>query len=227
VTHEIVEVVEASAGRRRRVRAVAFLLGILTCATIVWQSSHATFTANTSNDTNIFGAGSVTIADNDGGTAMFSASALNLGPTDTATVCMGVRYTGTLTPTAIKLYTSGGLESNNSGAYGAWANDTTSEMDNYLNMQIQVASNDLVADPVSTCGLGTGFADVAAAAPGTLMSTMINTNTSYATGFASGWGTIVKDKWRVWKFIYTMSASAPNSAQLDGLKVNFVWEAQK
>jgi hypothetical protein len=29
----------------------------------------------------------------------------------------------------------------------------------------------------------------------------------------------------VWKFIYTMSASAPTTAQGDGLKVNFVWEA--
>jgi len=57
------------------------------------------------------------------------------------------------------------------------------------------------------------------------METMINSYTNFANGLASQWGTVTANKWRVWKFIYTLSAAAPNSAQNSGVKVNFVWEA--
>ena len=181
--------------------------------------------STTTNPTNQFGAGSVTISDNDAGSALFTTTTLKPGAT--ATTCMGVQYTGSVTPSAIKVYTSGAQESDAGGAYGAWANNATSEMDNNLNMVIQVSANDLVTDPGAACapaGVG-AFTDVAAAAPGTAMNTMINTNTNYATGFASQWGTITVNKWRVWKFVYTFSGSAPDTAQSDGLKVNFNWEA--
>ena len=216
--------VAATPGLRTRAWAVgAVVIGIVASSMIMWQTSRAAFTATTSNDGNTFSAGSVTITNNTG-SAMFSASALR--PGSTATVCMGVEYTGSLTPSAIKLYTAGAQESNNGGAYGAWANDNTSEMDSNLSMEILVGSTDLAADPGSSCAAETGsFTDVAGAAPGTSMQTMIATNTSFSNGLASQWGTITANKWRVWKFIYTMSASATNGAQNDGLKVNFVWEA--
>jgi len=176
----------------------AVVVGILASSTLMWQSSRAAFNATTSNSTNTFGAGTVTITNN----------------------------TGSLTPSAIKLYTSGAQESNNGGVYAAWANDNTSEMDGNLAMEILVGGTDLAADPGSNCAAEVGsFTDVAGAAPGTTMQTMIATNTSFSNGLASQWGTITANKWRVWKFIYTMSASASNTAQADGLKVNFVWEA--
>ena len=214
--------------RNRRWRRVGVVAGLLASSVIVWQSTSATFNSVTSNDTNTFGAGSVIITDNDGGSAaMFTAA--TMAPGDTATVCMGVKYSGSLTPTAIKVYTTGAQEANNGGAYGAWANDATSEMDDNLSMQIQVSSADLAADPGSNCapaGVGS-FTDVAAAAPGTNMQTMINTNKDYATGFNSQWGTVVANQWRVFKFKYTFASAAPTTAQGDGLKVNFVWEAQR
>ncbi|WP_433304688.1 hypothetical protein ACQP2F_15875 [Actinoplanes sp. CA-030573] len=213
--------------RNRNIRVAGLILGFSGAAAMVFQSSHSAFSATTSNDTNVFGAGSVAISDNDGAQAMFTAT--NLAPGDSATVCMGVRYTGTLNPTAIKLYTGGALESNNGGAYVAWANDATSEMDDNLSMRIEINDTDLAADPGSSCapaGVGS-FTDVAASAPGTNMRTMINSNSNFANGLASQWGTVTASKWRVWRFTYTFSSLAPNSAQLDGLKVNFVWEAQR
>lgn len=214
------------AGPRRHGRFLgvgAVVVGILASSTLMWQSSRAAFNATTSNSTNTFGAGTVTITNNTG-SAMFTATSLR--PGSTATVCMGVEYTGSLTPSAIKLYTSGAQESNNGGAYVAWANDNTSEMDSNLSMEILIGGTDLAADPGSSCAAETGsFTDVAGAAPGTTMQTMIANNTSFSNGLASQWGTITTNKWRVWKFIYTMSASASNTAQADGLKVNFVWEA--
>ena len=219
---------EAAAATRPRLRRLnwgvaAIVVGMLASSTLIWQSSRAAFTATTSNSGNTFATGTVTITNNTG-SAMFTATALK--PTSTATVCMGVEYTGSLTPSAIKLYTSGAQESNNGGAYVAWANDNTSEIDNNLAMEILVGGTDLAADPGSNCAAEAGsFTDVAGAAPGTTMQTMIANNTSFSNGLASQWGTITANKWRVWKFIYTMSASAPDTAQADGLKVNFVWEA--
>jgi hypothetical protein len=156
---------------------------------------------------------------------MFTAS--NLRPGDTATVCMGVEYTGSLTPSAINVYATGAQESNNGGPYVAWAWDATSEMDNNLSMYIQVNNSDLASDPGNNCapaGVGS-FNALTAAPPGNSLQAIILNYTSFATGMPSQWGTITANKWRVWKFIYTFSASAPNSAQLDGVKVNFVWEA--
>ena len=202
---------------------VAVIVGFLAGSMMIWQSSRAAFTATTSNTNDTFAAGTVTITDSTG-TALFSPS--NLKPSSTGTACIGVEYTGSLTPSAIKLYTSGAQESNNGGAYVAWANDNTSEMDNNLSVEILIGSTDLASDPGGNCAAETGsFTDIAGAAPGTTLQTMIANYTSFSNGLASQWGTITANKWRVWKFIYTMSASAPNSAQADGLKVTFVWEA--
>jgi len=212
--------------RGERLRGAVIVVGLLASSALVWQSTQAAFSATTSNGLNEFGAGTVTIEDNDAGSAMFTVPALK--PGDTGTVCMGVRYTGSLTPSAIKLYTSGAVEKDNGGAYGAWANDATSEMDNNVNMLIKISDTDLAADPGNNCApAGVGlFTDVSAAAPGTDLQTMIGTETNFATGFPSQWGTITVNKWRVWKFTYTYNAAAPNSSQGDGVKLNFVWEAQ-
>jgi hypothetical protein len=201
----------------------AVIVGLLAASMMIWQSSRAAFTATTTNTNNSFTAGSVTITDSTG-SAMFSPT--NLTPASTGTACIGVKYAGSVTAPTIRLYTSGAQEANNGGGYAAWANDNTSEMDNNLSMEILIGSTDLGSDPGSNCAAETGsFTDVAGAAPGTTLRTMIANNTSFSNGLASQWGTITPNKWRVWKFIYTMSASAPSSAQGDGLKVNLVWEA--
>ncbi|MET0422828.1 MAG: hypothetical protein ABW046_03065, partial [Actinoplanes sp.] len=135
--------------RRRRVRRISVLAGLLCCTGLVWQSTHATFTASTSNGPNQLGAGTVVITDNDNGAAMFTTS--TVAPGDVVTVCMGVQYNGSVTPTAIRLYFTGAQEANNGGGYGTWVNDNTSELDDNLSMLIQVNSNDLNSDPGSSC----------------------------------------------------------------------------
>lgn len=61
------------------------------------------FSATTSNPGNSFAAGSVSISDNDGGTAVYNVS--NKKPGDFAERCIKVTYTGTL-GNSIKLYRS-------------------------------------------------------------------------------------------------------------------------
>ena len=219
----------ASAERRRRFRAAGMVVGILACTTVVLQSSHATFTSTSSTGMNTIAAGTASITDNDGGSALFTAPAL--GPGDSATVCMGVRYTGSLAPTAIKFYadTANATESNDGGAtYVAWANDATSEMDDNVTMRVQVNNTDLAANPTNDCaptGVGT-FTDVAGGS-GTNLRALLNTNKDYASALPSQWGTITQNQWRVWKFTYTFASAAPTTAQGDSVKFAFMWEAQR
>ncbi len=63
----------------------------------------AAFSATTSNPNNSFTAGTVSISDNDGGTALYSVT--NKKPGDFAESCIQVTYTGTVT-NSIKLYRS-------------------------------------------------------------------------------------------------------------------------
>jgi predicted ribosomally synthesized peptide with SipW-like signal peptide len=63
----------------------------------------AAFSATTSNSNNSFSAGSVSISDNDGGTALYSVS--NTKPGDFAESCIQVTYTGTV-GNSVKLYRS-------------------------------------------------------------------------------------------------------------------------
>jgi hypothetical protein len=217
--------------RRRRRRGGVILIGLLACSTVVWQASHATFSAATPNGTSTLGAGTVTITGSAPATAMFTAT--NLAPGATASICYGVSYTGSLTPSAIKVYFTGQQEQNANGGYAAWQNNSTfSEMDDDTTMEIQVSNVDLASDPGSgspfACAGGGygGYTEVAAVAPGTALNTLLATNTSFGSGLASNWGTVVQNEWRVFKFTYTFSSSAGNSAQGDGVKFNIVWEAQ-
>ncbi|MBU2666328.1 hypothetical protein KOI35_22760 [Actinoplanes bogorensis] len=211
-------------------RGVAAVVGLIACSGVVWQSSHATFTATTSNDGNTLGAGTVAIADNDGGsTAMFTPSAM--APGATGTVCMAVTYTGSLTPTAIKMYfpitgTNKAQESAAGAAYVDWADSAASEMDDYTTLQIEVNSADLATDPgygnCAPSGVGT-FSNVTAA---TSLRTLIKNNQNYA-GTTLSAPTIGQNQWRVFRFTYALPSTAPDSVQGDGVKFGVTWEAQR
>ncbi len=214
-----------AAGQIRRGRGVATVVGLVACSGLVWQSSHATFTSSTSNTGNTLSAGTVAIADDDGATAMFNAP--TMGPGDTATVCMGVTYTGSLTPTAIKMYfpQTAATESAAGAAYTTWADSAAAEMDDYTTLHVEVNSADLSTDPgfnqCAPASVGT-FSDVVAA---TSIRTLISTDSTYAASLTAP--TIAQGKWRVFKFTYLLPSTAPDSVQGDGIKFGVTWEAQK
>ncbi|RZS79450.1 hypothetical protein EV189_3804 [Motilibacter rhizosphaerae] len=122
------------ARRSRRGRILIGLgvpVGLIGSGLLTWQASYAAFSATTNNTSNQFTAGSVTIADNDGGSsAMFStttsASNNTIKPGDAGHACITVTYNGSLTPaTKIQLYTTG-----NGGSTAAVAS--------YLNLSIEM-----------------------------------------------------------------------------------------
>ncbi|WP_189168902.1 TasA family protein [Pilimelia anulata] len=177
-------------------------------AALVWQSTQAAFSATTGNQDNAFGAGRVTLTDNDSGSAMFTVP--DLAPGDTGNACIEVTYGGNLAAD-VKLYTSNYSETDG-------AADTVT-LDNHLSMRIEQGSGSSCASP------GT-YSDLAGGSPGTLIDTIRTARTNYANGYAAWSPTGSSSETRPYRFTYTLSAATPNTAQGDGLEIDFNWEAQ-
>jgi hypothetical protein len=70
------------------------LAGVLGSGLLVWGSSQALFNGKTSNPADAWAAGTVSISDDDAGTALFTASGIM--PGDSGAKCINVTYTGTV-----------------------------------------------------------------------------------------------------------------------------------
>ena len=119
-------------------------VGLLLAGTVVWQSTSAAFTANTDNTGNTWQAGSVTLADSDGSSALFDSAANGaLRPGSNRSTCIRVDYTGDLTAD-IRLY----VTTPPSGAVA---------LDNYLMMSVE-RGRDVAAGTTVNPDCSTGFA---------------------------------------------------------------------
>jgi hypothetical protein len=190
--------------RRRRgwalpVAVVAVLAGILSSGVMVWNASEAAFTATTANPTNSWTAGSVSLTDDDSGTAMFTATGLK--PGSTATKCIKLTYGGNIASGDVKIYAAA----------------PTGTLGGYINMTVEVGS----VGTFAACG-----AFVAASTPinNVLLST-IGTKTDYSTGYSTGWSPAVSDT-KVFRFTYTLSAATPDAQQGATCTIPFTWETQ-
>jgi predicted ribosomally synthesized peptide with SipW-like signal peptide len=86
-------------GTRHKLLASAVVLGLI--GVLVGAGTLSAFTATTSNSGNSFAAGTVTLTDNDAGSAIFSLSGMKPGDTDSG--CIQVTYGGSLAAT-VRLY---------------------------------------------------------------------------------------------------------------------------
>lgn len=86
-------------------KKAGFTLGVMALAAVIFGSlaTFGAFSSTTSNPGNSFAAGTVTIGDNDGGTALYSLT--NQKPGVNNDKCIKVTYTGSLDST-VKLYAS-------------------------------------------------------------------------------------------------------------------------
>lgn len=162
------------------------------------------FTSQADNPGNSITAGSVTLADNDGGNALYSIADAKPGATS-GPQCIRVSYTGSLDAN-VKLYTP----------------STIGDLGPQVNLKIESGTQASPSFP--SC---TGFA-----AETTLFDAALSTfPTSYASGIADNPGTTAT-KWVandavVYRVTATFSASAPDSAQSDTTGTHTLrWEAQ-
>ena len=192
---------EAPSGRRSRplVTALALVVGLLGSGALVWQGTNAVFSSTTSSSSNSWTLGSVTLADDDLGSAMFSVGGLT--PGDDGENCLTVDYTGDVS-TAVKLY--------------AAASSDASSVAQYV---------DLVIEEGTGGGFGdcTGFSSTGSAYTGTLAN-FTATTTDYGSGVGS-WAPSAAAS-TVYRIGYTLNAATPTGKQGAVTTVTFQWESQ-
>jgi hypothetical protein len=192
--------------KTRKLLASLVVVGAL--GTIAALGVFASFTSTTQNPGNNLSAGTVTIADNDAGSALYAVA--NGKPGDTVTKCIKVTYTGSL-DADVKLYTP----------------DAIGSLGQYIDVTITPGSFPGAPPANMAC---TGFvADGAALYNGTLTD-FAASHDSYADGLVDNPGS--STKWVqndsvVYRVSATLQSGAPNSAQNTTTNDHaFTWEAR-
>jgi hypothetical protein len=187
----------------RKILLSAIVVGLV--GVVAGVGTYSAFSGTTSNSGNAFAAGTVSLSDNDLGSAMYSVS--NAKPADFAQSCITVTYGGSL-PANVRLYTG-----SSSGSLGP-----------YLTLVVQPGHGTVSFG--STC---TNFvADGSAIYNGTL-SSFASTYTNFTNGLALKNTNQASLTWNqkdavVYKFTVTLAND--NNAQGLSSTATFTWEAQ-
>lgn len=180
------------------VTAAVVVGGIVVSSGAMWQASSAAFTADTTNGTNTWNAGSVTLTDDDSGAAMFTAT--NLKPGSTGEKCITLTYNGS-SAAAVKLYGTAVT-----GSLGA-----------YIDLVVEQGDG-------GSFGSCTGFGTATSVYTGTLTN-FGSTRTGFANG-AGTFAPTAAGQSKTYRFAYTINAAAPDAAQGTSASATFTWEAR-
>lgn len=191
--------------QRRAVLAAAVPLGFLLSGGLVWQASYAAFGATTTNPGNSWQAGSVALSDDKAGTALFSASGLVPGATQTR--CIVVSYQGTVA-SSVHLY----------GAYADTSFDGDTAVDSALAPYLDVTVD---AAPGQFAGC-VGFTGSTQLYQGTAQG-FVASYASFAGGLDT-WTPSSNPTYRTYRFTYALQDD--NAAQGRTLGLTLTWEAQ-
>jgi predicted ribosomally synthesized peptide with SipW-like signal peptide len=184
------------------------LVVVIIAVAAISLQTWANFSSTTTNPGNSFAAGTVVLADNDAGSAMFNLS--NLKPTDSSTSCIKVSYTGSL-PASVRLYgTTGGTG-----------------LDAFLDLKVTRGTS---SDPFGDCTNFTADAtDYIGAGNGVIYNgTLQGYYDNYAAGLIDP-KAATPEVWtngenHVYKFQVTQQDN--NSAQSLTATQDFTWQAQ-
>ena len=171
---------------------------------VVGQGSYASFSAKVSNLGNSLSVGSVSLTDNDSGSALLSLT--NLKPGSTGSRCIVVSSSGTLA-SSVKLY--------------ATDVSSTKSLGSYITLTLTQGTG-------AGFGACTGF--TALPSGSTVYSGTLASFTSVAIGYSTGVGSWFPSgsatETRSFQFAYVVTASIPDSAQGGTASFGATWEAQ-
>ena len=188
----------------RRLRAVlATLLVVGAVGLVAGAGTFAAFSATSGNTGNTFAAGTVVLADNDAGSAMWGVT--NQIPGGSVTKCIRLTYTGTL-DASVKLYSASAVNS----------------VDQYLTLTVEKGSMP-GATAFPAC---TSFSSESTIYSGTIQG-FKNSDNSYATGVAANPG--AQTKWNQNDtLVYRFTVTLQNNVGAQGLTSTtaFTWEAR-
>lgn len=198
---------DAPSIRMRRMAAVtAAPLAIVMAGLLVWQGSSAAFTARTQNVGNNWATGSVTLTDDDAGSAAFSLQ--NVTPGATGSRCLTVTSTSTV-PGVVKPYVA------RLGAQG---------LESYIYIQMEHGTGGGFASCV-------GFVPEGTPLPAAPLSYLSTVNHDYATGGTPWTTTGVSGESMTYRVTWTFNTTGLTQAEVDALQgksvsVDVVWELQ-
>jgi hypothetical protein len=185
----------------RKVLLTCVVVGI--AGAIAGIGAYSAFTGTTSNTGNSFASGTVTLADNDGGTALLSLA--NAKPADAATGCIKVTYTGSLAA-GVRMYGT-----------------VTGSLAQYLTLTVTRGTNTsafsscaaFVADATDYIGSGAGvvYSGNLSAFPA-----------SWAAGYVDPTAAWAQNDAHSYKFVVTVQDN--NAAQGLTSTASFTWEAR-
>ena len=182
---------------RRRSGAIiggAAVLSAAAVSALVFTATNAAFTDTTDNSGSSFAAGTVSLTDDDGGSALFNAT--DMVPGDTVTDCIEVQYTGSIV----------GADLSALRLYGSSSGDLAGELD-------------LTVDRSAAGGSCSSFVSAANVYTGGLTAL----GSTFATGEA-GLVPSATNEVVAYQFSVTLPATAPNTAQGDTASASFTWE---
>lgn len=191
---------------RSKLLRTLLVLGIV--ASVAGAGVFSAFSSQTDNPGNVITAGTVVLADNDGGTALYAMTAAK--PGESTTSCIKVSYTGSL-PATVRVLTP----------------STIGELGTSVSLKIEPGTQ-----ATSTFPSCTGFTPDSGGAlyEGTLAAFATEHN-AFANGVTDFPGTSAT-KWVtndsvVYRITATLSAAAPESAQGKTTGTHIIrWEAQ-
>jgi hypothetical protein len=205
--------------RRRVLRAVAPVAGLLAVGLLVWQGSYAAFSATTQNNTDAWTSGSLSLTNNGGiagagayvgtTTATFGGAALK--PGSTGSQCLTVKSTGTAAG-SLKLY-------ENSLA------DSGPSLGAQIQVTIDAAPVGAAVDVLTNCAAfpAVGLVNVATNVPLTLLPTTYGTAVG-PVAVALGTQNVA---YRVnWTFVSAGTTALDNALQSKTVTAGFTWEIQ-
>src|SRR6201994_2632146 len=177
---------------RSKVLRTLLVLGIVAC--IAGAGVFSAFSSQTENSGNVITAGTVTLEDNDGGTALYAIT--NAKPGESKTSCIKVTYKGSL-PATVKLFTP----------------STIGELGPYVNLKVEAGTQATSTFP--SCTEFTPATSGATVYEGTLAAFATEHGT-YTNGITTNPASATK--WEannsvVYRFTATLSSSAPEAAQ--------------
>ena len=168
---------------------------------LVMHVSSAAFSATTSNGSNSWATGSITLSDDDGGgagSAMFNVTGML--PGDTVKKCIVVTYTGAVDPTAVKLYTT----------------VTDSGLGDHLDVTVKEGTGGTNSD----C---TGFTATSTIVSNSTLTAFGTAHSGYANG-AGVWNPTTTGDKQTYEFTVTLGSDTPSSAQGGSSQATFTWE---
>lgn len=200
---------------RRTGNLIAAVLALALTAGLVIRTSSAVFTAQTDNTGNSLAAGTIVLADDDGGaTAILDMT--NIAPGEYSQDCIEVAYTGTLDPEAVKVFSSSAFATT-PAATGPGTAAAAMQDEVYITVE------------EGTAGSGGDFRDCTGFVPGTTLVAreQLTAWDGSATDYASGdgtWNPTGPGQVRAYRVTLELDLGAGNEfqgARLSG--INLTW----